>query len=249
MSSSSPEKTAAGEQRIPSWQRILMVFYAPEEAFEEIARAPHFILCLALQLATAAGATWYAIKRIGAMTIALQGLRSSPAAQSLTRAQISQQAATAARFIGFAWLIAALGLIAVWLILAAILLAAENFGLGQQVNYKQMLGITAHGTLPLTALYWLTAAIVAMTRRPARLNAQNLVGSNLGFYFSPHAAPWLLALGQRVDLFIFWALALLALGLQKAGTRVKYGTALGLMILLWAFWALAITGFTAALRG
>ncbi len=242
-----PAAAASPAQRIPSWLRIPKVFYSPGEVFEDIARAPHFILCLAVEIAIGVLVAWLAVHRIGAMNIALNAIKSNPMAQSLSAAQRAQQAATAARFIRLSPAMAVIGTLLLWVILAAILLGAENFGLGQQTQYKQMLGVAAHGLLPLSLAGVLSAIVVLGAPRGTDLNIQNLIGSNLGYYLDPHTSPWLLALGQRLDLFSFWVIGLLALGLQKAGTKVKYGSALSIMLLLWGVWVLAMVGI-AALR-
>ena len=244
MSPAEPPAGPGNLQQIPSWLRIVKTFSSPAEAFTDIARAPHFILCLTIEILTAAFAGWYAVHRIGAMNMLVKSLQAVHMAQSVPPAQLAHQAAMMSKL---APVQAAFGIALLWVVLAAIMLGAENFGLGQQANYKQMLGITAHGMLPLTLLGWLSALVLMTSAHPAELDPQNLVGSNLGFYLSQHAALWLRVLGGRIDLFSFWVIGLLALGLQKAGTRVKYSSAFMIVLFLWAVFVLAATGL-AALR-
>ncbi len=235
----------APARRMPSWQRILGTFYAPDATFADIAREPHYMLCLGLQIVIGTVSTWFIVHHIGSLNIALRAIQQNPAAQSLSAQQIQAQAAMSAKFIHFSPLFAVFVAPVVVLVVAACMLGAANFGLGLQTKFKQMFSLTAHAMLPLSIAYLLALPIVFTASHPGHLDSQNLIGSNLGYFLSSTAPHWLQVFGQRMDLFSFWVIGLLALGISKAGPRVKYGSALTAVVLLWLVYVLAVTGIAA----
>jgi hypothetical protein len=232
-------------QSIPSWRRIPGAIYEPGPTFADIARAPHYMLCLGLEILIAVLSTWEIVHRIGAVNMARMAIQNNPAAANLSAQQIARQSAVAAKFISFSPLIAIFGALVVVLVVAAVMLGAANFGLGLQTRFKQMFSLTVHAMLPLSLAYILGLIVVALARHPSHLNAQNLLGSNLGYFLSSTSPKWLQVLGGRLDLFSFWVIALLALGISKAGPRVKYTSALTWVGLLWLLYVLAATGIAA----
>ncbi len=239
----SPESSPG--QRQPSWQRILGTFYAPDATFTDIAREPHYMLCLGLEIVIGTVATWFIVRRIGSLHIALRAIQQSPAAQSLSSQQIHAQAAISAKFIHFSPFFVIFGTPLAALIVAACMLGAANFGLGLQAKFKQMFSLTTHALLPLSIAYLLALPIVFTASHPGQLDSQNLVGSNLGFFLSSTSPHWLQVFGARIDIFSFWVIGLLALGISKTGPRVKYGSALTAVVLLWLVYVLAVTGIAA----
>lgn len=242
---SSVSAEPAPARRMPSWQRILGTFYAPDATFADIAREPHYMLCLGLEIIIGTLASWLIVHHIGSLNIALRAMQQNPAAQSLSAQQIQKQAAISAKFIHFSPLFVIIFTPLIVLIVAACMLGAANFGLGLQAKFKQMFSLTAHASLPLSIAYLLALPIVFTASHPGHLDSQNLIGSNIGYFLSSTAPHWLQVFGARMDIFSFWVIGLLALGISKTGPRVKYGSALTAVVLLWLVYVLAATGLAA----
>jgi hypothetical protein len=102
---------------------------------------------------------------------------------------------------------------------------------GTAPPFKGTLAVTAHGLLPvlLLPLLLLPAVVVKAPVDPQALN--RLLPSNLGAFLSDQASPVLLALASSLDLFSFWSLALVTMGMARltgASTR-RAATVVGLL--------------------
>lgn len=239
---------ALGEpRRMSSAARILGAFYSPTATFEDIARQPHFILCWVVMIVASIFANFSALHRIGRLALARQLITASPRAQALPADQLQKQITGFAKFLPLQLYVVTPALfIIMLLVLAGIFLAAENFLLGQETKYKGMLAVVSHALLPLTLYILAGAAVLWLKPDPATTQFQNMLGSNPAFYFSAGSlGPVLKALLTRLDLFSFWAIGLLALGLVKLGKKVKYGGALSVVVGLWVVYVLILVGVAA----
>lgn len=230
-----------------SLARIFGVFHAPAATFEDIAREPHFILCWIVIIACSELFGYAMLTRIGPATLARQIMMASPRAQAMPADQLNQTIATMARFASIQFLaLPPVFIVCALLILAGIFLAAVNFLLGQSVRYKGVLGVVSYAFLP-QALGALAAIAVLYTKAdPSGVNFQYVIGSSAAFYADPTAtSPVLMALLGHLDLFVFWTMGLLALGLAKLGTKLKFSTALATVVGLWVLYLLISVGVTA----
>ncbi|MGH9536091.1 MAG: YIP1 family protein [Terriglobales bacterium] len=234
-------------RRMSSAARIFGAFYSPAETFQDIARAPHFVLCWVVMVLASIFTGYTALHRFGAYELAQQLLTANPRTQAMPADQLQKLVTGTARFLPLQlYAITPVVVIVVLLVLAAIFLGAENFLLGQQVKYKGMLAAVSHAMLPVT-LYTVAGAVVLWLRAdPSTAQFRNLLGSNPAYYLDPSSlGPVLNALLQRLDLFSFWAIGLLALGMVKLGQKVKYGGALAVVAGLWVLYVLLFVGVAA----
>lgn len=231
-------------RRMSSVARIFGAFYSPGATFEDIAREPHFILCWVVIAAASVFGSYTLLTRFGAYGLARQALLARPQAQTLSAAQLQAQLATAAKILPIQMYAAPVFVVLMLLLLGAIFLGAENFLLGQQVKYKPMLATVSHAMLPVFALYSLAGAAVLWLRAdPNTARFDNLLGSNPAFYLDPSSiGPVWNAFLEHFDLFSFWTIGLLALGMTKLGAKVKFGSALAVVVGLWLLYVLLAFG-------
>ncbi|OLC88693.1 MAG: hypothetical protein AUH88_00510 [Acidobacteria bacterium 13_1_40CM_4_61_5] len=70
--------------------------------------------------------------------------------------------------------------------------------------------------------------------------------SNVAAFLADDAPKWLSTLGQSLDLFWIWCLALVAIGFAAASPKkIKTGSALGTVFGIWLIWVLARVGWAA----
>jgi hypothetical protein len=60
------------------------------------------------------------------------------------------------------------------------------------------------------------------------------------------AMPWVKALAASLDLFSFWVIALLAIGISSAAPKISFAKALVAVIFPWALFVALRTAYTAA---
>jgi hypothetical protein len=243
MSSNPQAAPLSSGRRMSSLSRLFAVFFSPAEAFADIAREPHFVLAWIVEIAAGLIGIYAVINKVGVDAILRQTFAQLPNRPVLSPAQM---AVAVNRTTIRMWISPPLGVVLGTLILAALLMAAINFGYSQDIRYKQSVAIVAHAYLPLVLGGLLTAAVFWFAADPTSIDFQNPVGTNLGYFFTKAsvgaAANVFLT---RLDLLSFWVMGLLALGYTKAGTKLKFASALTPILILWAVYVLAITGISA----
>lgn len=243
--SSAPAATPA---RMSSLARIVGTFASPGATFADIAREPHFILCLCVEVVAGLLYSWEILHRVGAYTLTQQAMGMSPMFRNLDPAVQQRQLAMAARVTPYTTYLQPIFGIIVYLILAAIFLGIANFVLGYEARYKQTLAMVSHAFLAMTLFFLLAALVVALMGDPSSFQMVNPIGTNVGFYLDKAStAPFLYALAGRLDIFALWTTVLLSLGLAKiGGKKGKFGSAFGTVVALWLLMILTVAGVTAA---
>jgi Yip1 domain len=114
---------------------------------------------------------------------------------------------------------------------------------GWETTYKQSLGVTTHAYLPGVLGALLLVPLVARQDRVDPSGLGDLLRSNLGFLVSRDNKA-LHSLLASIDLFSFWTLALLTIGLA-ASAKIRKGSAAALILSLWAIYVVGKAGVSA----
>jgi hypothetical protein len=237
----------AQPKRISSPARLVGVLFSPGKTFADIGREPHFLLALSVALASAliSGAT--IVYRVGTYELARKMVMMSPAARSgaISSDQIQQQTATFSRFAALQFTVAPVLFTAILIFaIAAICLGVANFGMGQELKYKQLVAVVAHAMMPLVVMGIIVVVILFANPDPTSLDLNNPFGTNVGFYLDQqNNSKVLLTFLKSFDVFWLWALALIGLGMSKIGRKISTGAGLTVSFVLWAIYA----GFTTAM--
>src|SRR5262249_14879410 len=140
-------------------------------------------------------------------------------------------------------LIAVAAPVVVTLVVAVVLWGACH-AFGWELSYRQSLGVTAHAYLPSVLMSF--ALLVVLWNR-ATVDPQafaDTLYTNLGSLADPHKDSVVHGLLASVDLFSFWTMFLLVLGLSAA-TGARRGRMAVLVVSLWALFVLGKAGLTA----
>jgi len=226
MSTAIPAPSADGPLSEPA--RIVNTFAAPVKTFTDVKRvsrwwSPFILLTIAsYALIVVAG------QKVGWEQITENGLKMSPKqAARLESIPAEQRPAAMERAVKFTRIISYCFPIAInlpfLLIIAAVLMAAFNFGAGAEIPFRTALGVVTYANLP-----GLVKAVLAMVSllagaNPENFNFQNPVATNPGYFMDPAASPMLFRLASGLDVITIWILALNALGFA-AVSRLKRGT-------------------------
>jgi hypothetical protein len=117
-------------------------------------------------------------------------------------------------------------------LIALILMATFNFGLGAEVKFMQAMAISMYAFLP-TIIKTLIATVLVGIGAAEGFTFQNPVASNLGGLADPTSAHFLYSVLSAIDLFNIWVLILTGIG-YSCITRVKRGTCMGVVFGWWA---------------
>ncbi len=222
-----------------AFARIIGVFVSPVRTFAAIAARPTWILPVAIGAAVSLPLSELILSKTDWRAVVSAQIAAS--GQKISEAQLESSIETA-RKLSWVWdLFAVLAPVVFTLIIAAVFWAACH-AFGWEVRFKQSLGITAHAYLP-GVLYSIGLGAVLWNRTtvdPQKVG--DLLPTNLG-YFAQGTDKVTHGLLASVDLFSFWTMVLLVLGLAVAA-KASRGRMAALVVTLWALYVLGKAGAT-----
>jgi hypothetical protein len=228
--------------------RVINTFVAPSQAFAEIKRSSAWWLPWVVLLVGSIAFVSGVQTKIGFAQVQQNAINLSPKAQERMEripADQRERALKANEIVlqATAWGFPVLRLIG-WLIIAAILMATFNFGMGTEIPFGASLGVVAWGTLP-ELFRSVLAALLIYTGKidPEGFILQNPVGTNLGYYLDPARSRFLFAFGANLDVFIIWSLIITGIGYASI-SKVKKGTAIGVVVAWWLFGSLVLSALS-----
>ncbi len=240
MSEAAKAAPPVGDDSGSAFGRLVGVFASPVRTFAAIAARPTWLLPVAIT----AGLSLPASELILAKTDwrAVVSAQIAKSGRHLSEAQIDQAAERAQRLTWLWDVIAVAGPILVLFIVAAVLWAACN-AFAWDVKFRQSLGVASHAFLPsiLAALGLMAALWNRPTVDPRKVG--DALPTNLG-HFAPGTDEVTHGLLASIDLFSFWSMALIILGLSAAA-KAPRGRMAALVVGLWALYVLGKAGATA----
>ena len=252
-SASSAIPVSNQEQGLSEPQRIFNLFFSPLQTFRDIRRtsrwwSPFLIGCALSYLLCFAVATKVGWSQAAENTIKVQQPKQYERIQALApddQAAALGRATTITKFFSYGTPVL---LLVIDLLVAAVLMATFNFGVGTAITYSQSLAILFYSGLVIGLKKGLIGAITLFAGLNAEtFNFDNFVGSNPAYYMSVTDTPhWLYNLLSYVDVFTIWAYALIGIGFAVVG-RKKLSTGLAVMAGWYLVVVLVTTGI-AALR-
>jgi hypothetical protein len=120
---------------------------------------------------------------------------------------------------------------------------AFNLFNGAALTFKQAFGMVSHAFVPLI-ISSLLAIIILVIKPHGDVDPEHFLASSLGAFLPDDAPKWLAALGQSLELFWIWTLALVAIGFSAASPKkIKPAGAFLTVFGMWAVWVLGKVAF------
>jgi Yip1 domain len=221
--------------------RLLGVFVSPVHTLAAIAARPTWVLPMAI----AAGLTLPVSELILSKTDwrATMAQRMEKGGRRLSEAQME---AAVQQMRKLTWLFdifaVAVPILVVLAVAGGLWAACQAFG--WEVRFRQSLGVASHAFLPgvLASVGLLAALWNRATIDPAKVG--DVLHTNLGFLADAHEDSVVHGLLASVDLFSFWTLVLLVLGLSAAA-KTSRGRMAALVVTLWGLFVLGKAGVNA----
>jgi hypothetical protein len=234
-----------GEAGLSQIERVVDVFIAPSKTFTDILRSSNWLLPFILMVVIGFGSAFAIDRTIGFTAVTEQAIAKNsmssdringlPADQ---RAKVVQQQAVITKYSTYCSFVFILIVVAIH---ALLLWATFNFGLGAKTKYGQVFAVIMFAGLPKALVWVLSIVLLFSGVGLENFDAQNPVGTNLGYYLT---APWMKALGSGLDIFGLWGLALLVLGMSIISKKT-IGQAAAVVVGWWVLGMLVLTGITA----
>jgi hypothetical protein len=235
--STAPVVNSEGQTEIGAVGRMTGVIVSPKQTFAEIARrptwvAPFLILCV--------------------LSIVVSGLL---AQKTDWRGFFERQMSRNSRFDQmpqdqkdrilesqvkyapkFTYVIGVVGTIVFVLVVTLVYWGAFNLFNGAGLGFKTAFGIVSHAFVPLIISSVLAIIILTIKAR-GDVDPEHFLASNLGAFLPDPSPKWLEALGQSVELFWIWTMALVAIGFSAASPKkIKPAGAFVTVFGIWAIW-------------
>jgi hypothetical protein len=233
MSSTAPAPSVS--KPLSQAERVIDTFIAPSKTFTDIRRdsswwVPWLLgaivgLVLVAVVDQKVGMTRVAENDIQQSAKATERLDSLPADQRAAQVELS---AKITRYFAYGSPVLSLIIVA---IIAGVLMATFNFGLGQEVKFPQAVAISMYAFLP-GIIKALLAIVVIFATGGESFSFRNQVASNLGPLVDVSSG-FLHSLATSIDVFNIWILILTAIG-YTCITRVKLSTCLAVVFGWWA---------------
>ena len=107
------------------------------------------------------------------------------------------------------------------------------------------MGIVSHAYLP-NMINGAVAIGLMFLKDPEDFDLQNPTMFNASIVLAADAARWMTVLLSSFDLFTFWTIFLIAVGIRAAAPKVKIGKAIAMVGMPWILWVAIKTLATAA---
>ena len=245
-----PAAPAADEQpRLSEPERIIDIYVAPAKTFADIRRNGSWWIPFILSSIFAYGLVFTVDKKVGFERVTENQIKLNPKAveqmDQLSPEERQRRMDISVKITkGISYAIPIVVLI-INLIVAGVLMATFNFGVGTEITFGQALAVVMYSGL--VGIVRATLAIVTLFAGSNldNFNFSNPVGTNAAYYMSiTDTAPWLYNLAGWFDIITIWLFVLLGIGYATVG-RKKISTGIAVMAGWFLVLALLTTGFKA----
>jgi len=125
------------------------------------------------------------------------------------------------------------------LLMTLVYWGAFNLFNGAALTFKTAFAIVSHAFVPLI-ISSLLAIIILVIKPRGDVDPEHFLASNLAAFLPDNAPKWLEALGQSLELFWIWTMALVAIGFSGANRKkIKPAGAFLTVFGLWVVWVLS----------
>jgi hypothetical protein len=229
--------------------RIINSFVAPSKTFLDIRQNASWWVPLVLFSVFSISFFVVIDKKVGFEDIARNILANNAQVQSQTPEQQARTAEVTASFIKYSGYASPIFILFYALIIAAILMATFNFGMGAEVPFNRALAIVFYGWMPSIVTSVLGIVTVSLGD-PEGFRLENPVGTNPAYFLDPHTtSKFVYSALTSLDVISLWMVVLIGIGFAlNAKKKVEKGTAIG-VVAGWYFVYKLGAAALAAMRG
>ena len=226
--------------------RVVGVITSPDKAFADIAQRPRWIVPMLLVILSSLSLIWFFNQRVGWDRFINTTIANDPRIEKLPPEQKATVLAQQRKFVPImGWVAPVVFTPVVTAIVALILLGVFNLAMGAQFKFKNLFSIATYSGLP-GVIHSLLAILVMHLKEPDEFDLQHPTAFNLGAILDPDkSAKWLQSLLGSFDLFIFWSIVLLAIGIRALDRKRSFGSCLAGVLIPWVIWVVCKTGWAA----
>lgn len=213
--------------------RLIGVFVSPQATFPDIARRPRWwIPMILLGIMATITAISYG-RHVGWEKVVRQSIERSPRSDQMSAQQREQTIELGARFASYAGYAAGVTSAISILIVSAVLIFLFNVLMSADLKFPSVMGIVGYSFLPFLISGALTLVVMFM-KDPEDFDIQRPLAFNLGAFLPDSMPHWAIVGASSIDLFSFWIIALMAIGISSCVRRVSFTKAFITILVPWA---------------
>jgi hypothetical protein len=216
---------------------LVSIFYEPSRVFESFRAKPRFFLAMVIVLALST--TWVGVylNRVGFENFMRANMEKSPQASQMSKSDIDKAVAQQSLPIVKYFIIGTQPIAIIFFFFLFVVI--YFFGamlMGGKLSFLQSMSITAYSWFPLVVISSVLNFILLFVQSTDSYDVaggiRGLVKANLGFLVTAKEHPILEAVLSSFDVFQFFGLFLIAMGLRIVG-RISSGLAWTIAIAVW----------------
>lgn len=244
-----PGSADPGAPPLSQGARIVNTFIAPSKTFTDIRRSASWWAPWLLVAVVWSAFVYTVDRKVGFRKVTEDSIQMVPKAAEQfdklspeDREKQIEARAKGTRYFDYGKVVLRIGWFA---LIAGLLLATFNFGLGERIPYKQALAVVTYASLPMAIQLLLGIASLMAGMSPEGYTPDNPVASNPAYFMNPADSLVRYSLAAPFDLFAIWTLILSAIGFSSI-SKVKRGTSFIVVFGWYVIAALVGIGFAAA---
>jgi fumarate reductase subunit D len=213
-------------------ERLINTFVAPSKTFKDIRTNSSwwvpwvllsiFSLLFSYAVTTKIGWDQVVQNEIAKNPKAMERIDKMPPDQ---RENMLKMQASVSKYIGYGTPVV---ILVILVVVAAVLMATFNFGMGAKVEFGQSMAIVAYSYLPNIVSTLLAVVAMFAGADPEGFNIRNPVATNPGYFLSPTGNKFIYGVASMFDVIAIWMIILLGVGFA-ANSKVKRGTAIAVV--------------------
>ena len=228
--------------------RLTGVFFEPGKTFADVAQRPTWFVPMLVTVLFGLIFCGVVGQRIGWDNVAQQQMEMRMAKMTPDQREQTLKGADLSKKITpiIAYAAAVLGPAIGYLISALVLLGIVAGILSAPVKFKQIFAIMCYSGMIGVVAAVLMVVVIFLKKNPADFDIQHPLAFNAGALMDPNGPnKFLFTLASSLDVFSFWKILLIAVGLKAAaGKKLSFGGALFAVLLPWV--VLVLIGATFA---
>jgi hypothetical protein len=220
--------------------RLTGVFFSPGAAFADIAKRPRWWVPILVLGVLGIVSTYIFSQQVGFEIAIRAAMDRSPQALQIPPQQREQMINLQVGVAKYAAYGTVVFLTIAYALIAAVLKFLFDVILGADIGFKRMLAIVSYSSLPNFLVTILSIAVFFM-KAPEDIDLQNPLAFNLAAYLPDDSPGWLRGFGATMDLFSFWIIGLLGIGVSRASRKISTAKAIVTILFPWSLWVLLRT--------
>jgi hypothetical protein len=229
-------------------ERLVDTFVAPRKTFTDLRRSASWWLPFLIGGIVYVMFVYVVDQKVGFRKVVENQLRIQPKQAARLESLPADQRETAMRQQTTFWRVFSYGGpvfgLLFYLIISAALFGTFKFAVNADIRFKTMYALTVFAWLPQIFVSLLAILALLAGVSSDGFMIQSPAATSLGVLVDPSSAPVLFALLSSIDVFTFWSLALMGIGVTCI-SKVKRGSAFAVVFGWFGFWVLIKIGLAA----